>query len=76
MVYTRGFNGKKMGKQVSLLHYHNDTGTGEEIAWMNSFYPVSYTHLDVYKRQVQKRPEKIYHRSADQRNGVHLHRTS
>ena len=32
MVYTRGFNGKKMGKQVSLLHYHNDTGTGEEIA--------------------------------------------
>lgn len=38
MVYTRGFNGKKMGKQVSLLHYHNDTGTEEEIAWMNSFY--------------------------------------
>lgn len=38
MVYTRGFNGKKMGKQVGLLHYHNDTGTGEEITWMNSFY--------------------------------------
>ena len=30
MVYTRGFNGKKMGNQVSLLHYHNDTGTGED----------------------------------------------
>ena len=38
MAYTRGFNGKKMGKQVRLMHYHNDTGTGEEIAWMNSFY--------------------------------------
>ena len=37
MAYIRGFNGKKTGKQVSLLHYHNDTGTGEEIAWMNSF---------------------------------------
>ena len=23
MVYTRGFNEKKTGKQVSLLHYHN-----------------------------------------------------
>ena len=55
MVYTRGFNGKKMGKQVSLLHYHNDTGTGEEITWMN----LSLIHI-----------------SADQRNGVHLHRTS
>lgn len=38
MAYIRGFTGKKTGKQVSLLHYHNDTGTGEEIAWMNSFY--------------------------------------
>lgn len=38
MAYIRGFTGKKMGKQVSLLHYYNDTATGEEIVWMNSFY--------------------------------------
>ena len=37
MAYTRGFNGKKNGKAGKSLHYHNDTGTGEEVAWMNSF---------------------------------------
>ena len=29
----------------------NKDGSKQDITWWDSYYPVSYTHLDVYKRQ-------------------------
>ena len=42
------------GDRFELAYFFNDLTPAEQIkiqGWMNSFEPVSYTHLDVYKRQ-------------------------
>ena len=41
---------------IQLIGY----GTGFWRAWWNRCIPVSYTHLDVYKRQVQAYTKRAY----------------
>ena len=53
-------DGIESGKDIQLLIYFSDSVTAEWIRQAGPLgVPVSYTHLDVYKRQVMAQVQKL-----------------
>ena len=46
-------------QELDNIWYYFDTTTGvmAKETWVDGYYPVSYTHLDVYKRQLLSLPQ-------------------
>ena len=50
-------NEKSVGRVINQLYQHGAKVIYERMADVHVSGPVSYTHLDVYKRQVQRFPQ-------------------